>query len=215
MPTDPPPKNAKSRPPPAGVVGIPIRDFRRAKTRLANHLEPAFRERLMRAVAGRVVAASLALGAETVVVTADRAVAEWAVTMGAGVVAEPTGGGLDGAAEVAARRACDRSEPWCIAHADLPLVDADHIGAALQFAAGGGWAIAPSRVGGTNLLAGRSPMRFRYGPASFHRHLAETTDLPRLVLVTTATALDLDTVDDLVGAASLPGGEWLAEFLAP
>jgi 2-phospho-L-lactate guanylyltransferase len=193
------------------VIGIPIKGFRRAKTRLGD-LESQMRERLVRSVAARVVTAALETNADTFVVTADADTADWSTGMGAGVIVEPEGRGLDGAAEAAAGLATAAGVPWCVAHADLPLLDTRHLAAALEVAAGGGCAIAPSRVGGTNLLASRSMVRFRYGPASFHHHLASLHDAPIRVIVSIETALDLDTVDDLVGAASLPGGAWLAEF---
>jgi len=73
--------------------------------------------------------------------------------------------------------------------------------------------LAPSRTGGTNLLASRRLIEFRYGPGSFSRHLAAFAGDDRRVIVATGTALDLDTPDDLAAAASLPGGAWLGRYL--
>lgn len=194
-------------------MAVPLKGFHLAKGRLADRLDPARRRELVALVAGRVVAAASGTDAELVVATGDQAVTAWGESRGLRVLAEPEPGGLNAAAAAAASYARSGGRPWCIVHADLPLVTADHLRDALAAAAAGITTLAPSRVGGTNILASTGGMRFRYGPASFHRHLASVGHAPARVLMSVATALDLDTIDDLVAAAALPGGEWLAEFL--
>lgn len=195
------------------LVAVPIKPFESAKGRLAGALEPGARAELMRETAGRVVRASAAGGALTVVVTGDPAVAAWAHGLGVEVMAEPPGGGLDGAAYAAAESAVSAGVVWCIAHGDLPLLTPDHMARVLAAADEGAAVLAPSRTGGTNLLASRRLIDFRYGPGSFARHLAAFAGDERRVIVATGTALDLDTPDDLATAATLPGGAWLTRYL--
>jgi 2-phospho-L-lactate guanylyltransferase len=167
----------------------------------------------MRLAAERVLAAAAGSEAEPVVVTGDPAVADWATGLGATVIAETPGAGLNGAAAEAVAYAQAREAPWCIAHADLPLLESRDLTEALRVAHAAGYALAPSRSGGTNLLAGLLPIEFAYGQGSFRRHLAAAQPETTEVVVSVATALDLDTIDDVVAASTLPGGAWLEEFL--
>jgi 2-phospho-L-lactate guanylyltransferase len=193
------------------LVAVPLKAFTTAKGRLAGALAPGERARLMQESALRVIRAAAGAGAAVAVVTPEPAVAEWADRHGADVIAEPPGGGLDGAAAAAAGSAAAAGVVWCIAHGDLPLLTAGEVEAILS-AAGTATVLAPSRTGGTNLAAGRQPMVFSYGPGSFRRHLPAAPQ-PVRVHLTAATAIDLDTPDDLAAAAALDGGGWLRRYL--
>lgn len=197
----------------APVVVIPLKGFGTAKGRLAAHLDGDSRSRLSELVAAHVVAEAARLDVEVVVVTGDPGVAAWASNRGATVLDEPPPGGLDAAAGAGSAHALRRGEPWVIVHGDLPLVQAGHLEDAVAWASAGSAVLAPSRAGGTNLLAAAVPIAFSYGIGSFARHLAATAHLPQRIVVTTATLLDLDTPQELAAAASRPGGAWLSEFL--
>jgi 2-phospho-L-lactate guanylyltransferase len=188
-----------------------LKGFADAKGRLASALDPGRRAALMQQAALRVIRAAAGAGAAVAVATPDPEVAAWADRHGADAVAEPPGGGLDGAAAAAVGSAVDAGVTWCIAHGDLPLLGPTDLEAMLEPAAAA-TVLAPSHNGGTNLIAGRRPMRFSYGPGSFRRHLAAAPD-PILIHVAVATAVDLDTPGDLAAAARLSGGEWLASYL--
>ncbi len=192
---------------------LPLKAFASAKGRLDGFLEPPARAALSRAVAARVAAACIDAGQPVLVVTADAGVAAWAAGLGLEVAAEPAGGGLDGAAGAGAAEAQRRGRSWCIVHGDLPLLTPDLVARVARGAGPGTAVLAPSRHGGTNLLAAAGPLAFAYGPCSFTRHLAAAAHLERRVVVTLGTALDLDTPEDLRGAAALPGGEWLRAYL--
>lgn len=195
------------------LAALPLKPFAAAKGRLNGLLDAPARALLTRAVAARVAAACRAAGAVTAVVTADPGVARWAEELGLEVIAEPPGGGLDGAAGAAAAEAGCRGLAWCVVHADLPLLTPTDVEAVAGTAGPGRVILAPSRVGGTNLLAGADPLRFAYGPGSFARHLAAARAGERRVVVRVGTALDLDTPEDLSTAAALAGGEWLRAYL--
>lgn len=205
------------RPAPADGGGVlaalPLKPFAAAKGRLNALLDASARASLTRAVAARVAAVCRAAGAVTAVVTSDPEVADWAEELGLEVIAEPPGGGLDGAAAAVVAEAGRRDLAWCVVHADLPLLAAADVAAVTQPAGPGRVILAPSRDGGTNLLAGAGPFRFAYGPGSFARHLAVARDRDRLIVVRVGTALDLDTPEDLRLAAAGIGGHWLRSYL--
>jgi 2-phospho-L-lactate guanylyltransferase len=208
------PATAETARPLLVLAVLPLKSFAVAKGRLASLLEAGKRAELSRVVAERVAAACQTAGTATAVVTADEAVAAWARELGLEVIAEPEGAGLNGAAHAAAAEALKRGVGWCIVHADLPFLTADDVARVVEPLREGGVVLAPSRDGGTNLLAATTTVAFSYGPGSFSRHLAATRGLERSVVVTLGTAFDLDTPDDLAGAAALPGGAWLREYLS-
>ena len=190
------------------LVGIPIKPFGVAKARLAPVLDAPDRARLGMAVAAHTAAAVAGSGAVPHVVTGDAAVAAWATDHGWDVVAEPPGGGLDGAA--AALVAAAGGGPWALVHADLPTIAPEDLGA-MWDALDHGPVIAPSRDGGTSVLAATATTSFAYGHLSFHRHLAH---LPGATVVNRpGLALDLDEPEDLERALARPGGAWLEDVL--
>lgn len=183
------------------AVVVPVRSFAGAKARLATVLAPHQRAALVRALAGRVVAA--AGSAPVIVVTADPEVARWAEGIGAHPLADD-GSGLDRAAAAGVARAAE----WghlraAVVHADLPLV-AD-LAPVLQ---GEGVVIAPDRTGdGTNAIAlpTGAAFGFSYGPGSFARHRAEASraGLVATVVNDATLAFDVDTPRDLADLAAL------------
>ncbi len=190
------------------VVGIPIKPFGIAKARLASVIDAGARSRVGKAIAARTAAAVAASGASPVIVTGDAGVAAWAREHGWATVPEPAAGGLDGAAQ--AFCAAAGSQPWAILHADLPVVGPADLAAAWRH---DGPVIAPSRDGGTSLIAATGAFRFSYGPGSFHRHLARMGGAA--VVVRLGLALDLDTPADLERALRLEAGRWLRELIDP
>ena len=189
---------------------VPLRGWEQGKQRLASALPDALRRRLAVATAEMVVTIFEESGFSVAVVTADAAVTDWAERHGIGTIPD-VGEGLDRAAADAVAGAAGR--PWCLVHGDLPLIaahDTDAIGEALD---AGEVALAPSRDGGTNAIAATGGFRFRFGPGSFHRHLASAGGRAR-VLVSVGLAVEVDTPEDLAAAASLPAGRWLRGFVA-
>lgn len=184
------------------IVGIPIKPFGVAKARLAPVLDAGARSRIGKAVASHTIRSVVAAGASPFVLTADLGVARWARRHGWQTLAEPSGGGLDGAA--AATAAAAGEGRWAVLHADLPLLSAADLVAAWQRP---GVVLAPAHDGGTSLVVATGPFPFRYGPRSFHRHLHAVPNAT--VVVRPGLALDLDTPRDLEMALALPQGAWL------
>lgn len=192
------------------LAGIPVKPFGVAKARLAPLLDGRARRRLGQALALRTAALVAAAGAEPVVVTADAGVARWAGANDLGVLIDP-GAGLDAAAATVVAAAGAAGRPWAVVHADLPMLRAAELSRLLLTAASADVVLAPARDGGTNVAAGNGPFAFRYGPASFHRHLRSA---PHAAVVTAVgLAIDLDTPDDFAAAAAHPAGAWLAAYV--
>lgn len=192
------------------LAGIPLRGFDTAKGRLAAALSTERRTRLARETARRVVDAAGSAGFEVAVVTASAQVRAWAQAAGHRCLIDPPTGGLDAAAAAIA----SAGSPWCVIHGDLPLIEAADLGAVAAALAQGRAVLAPSRDGGTNLIAATEPVGLAYGPGSFARHLAATAAMRPLVIISPGLAIEVDTYADLVGAARLPGGSWLIPYLS-
>ena len=194
------------------IVGVPVKPFGVAKQRLHPRVGPGARSILGREIAARTAAAAAAAGAAVVIVTGDAGVRRWASGLGHEVVDESPRSGLDAAAAALVEHARSRARPWVVLHADLPLITRRDVGALLDGLASGRAVIAPSRDGGSSAVGGREPIRFAYGPGSFHRHHRQ---LPAAaVVVRPGLAWDLDTVSDLDLMLRLPGAAWLRELLA-
>ncbi|MFZ0492300.1 MAG: 2-phospho-L-lactate guanylyltransferase [Acidimicrobiia bacterium] len=191
------------------LIAIPVKPFGVAKRRLSPVLDAKRRSVLGREVAARTMAAARATGAPVAVVTADAGVKTWARSQGVGVITDP-GQGLSAAARAAVAAAGSR--PWVILHADLPLIAPGDLELVIAGLKDAGSMIAPSYNGGTSVLAGRGAFPFRYGPASFRRHLAMARPSP-VVVVRVGLAIDLDGPSDLAIASRHPRGVWLADFL--
>jgi 2-phospho-L-lactate guanylyltransferase len=151
------------------AVLVPVKDFRRAKLRLAPTLSAAEREALAREMATHVVHAAAPLPVS--VVCDDSHVADWAGELGAEVIWCP-GTGLNGAVRRGVEQlATVGYERVVVAHGDLPLA-----GGFSSLTAWRGVSIVPDRHNdGTNVIAipTAAGFTFAYGPGSYQRHLAE------------------------------------------
>lgn len=200
--------NHESRP----IVGIPVKPFGVAKQRLHVRLTSAARSRLGRQIAARTAETVAAADGQVVIVTGDAGVRQWATGLALGTVSEWEGGGLDGAAGALRDHAIAAGRPWLVLHADLPLISVGEIAAVLQALRAGRAVIAPSHDGGTSALGGVGDIDFRYGIASYHRHLRQVPTAD--VIVCPGLALDLDTVGDLDAVLRHPRGDWIKRLLS-
>lgn len=154
----------------AAALLVPVKDFTRAKLRLAPVLDETERMQLARALADRVLDA--AGGLDTFVVCDDPSVRVWAEERGATVIWAP-GRGLNGAVQFGVDHLAERGiSEAVVSHSDLPL--ARGIPTLTEFT---GVTLVPDRFGdGTNLacVPTGDGFRFAYGPGSFRRHADET-----------------------------------------
>ncbi|OFW67383.1 MAG: hypothetical protein A2Z12_06700 [Actinobacteria bacterium RBG_16_68_21] len=196
---------------PLPLAILPLKPFHRAKERL--DIRPEIRAVLAREIATVVASACTGAGLQLAVVTGDDGVAAWATQRGVQVIVDP-GGGLDAAVGAGVGAAGAAGLPWLVVHGDLPLLREEDLAGIPEAVAAGVTVLAPSCDGGTKLLGSTGPLALHYGPGSFVRHLAAAADRPRLVVVRTGTAVEVDTFADLHAAARLPGGAWLDRFLS-
>jgi 2-phospho-L-lactate guanylyltransferase len=195
-----------------GTVIIPVKSFSLGKQRLSGVLDPGARARLGRALAGHVAITVAATGRNPHIVTSDPDVAGWAGESGYEVLGDP-GGGLSAAARAAVSWATHRSKPWLVIHSDLPWLTADDVGSLMHPLDLGRPVIAPSADGGTSAIGSSGDFAFRFGPASFHHHLAALGD--PVILTRPGLLLDVDAPADLRAATGSAPGTWLDEALQP
>ena len=150
------------------AVLVPVKDFRRAKLRLASALSATERERLAEEMATHVIRAAAPL--PVAVVCDDPDVAEWATGLSAQVIWCP-GTGLNGAVSRGVERlAAAGYTRVVVAHGDLPLA-----GDFTRLTLWPGATIVPDRRNdGTNVISIPSGcgFDFSYGPGSYRRHVA-------------------------------------------
>jgi 2-phospho-L-lactate guanylyltransferase len=185
----------------AGVV-VPVRSFAAAKARLSSRLDPLGRATLAQRLADTVVRAARPL--PVVIISSAPEVRDWATSRSLPCIDDP--GSLDGAAAAGRAWFDDRGfARVVIAHADLPFART-FAGVATGSGAPTAVIVPCHRNDGTPVLAVPvgAPFRFRYGPGSFARHLAEAHRCRLEVRVDRDADLrfDVDVPDDLDEMAS-------------
>jgi 2-phospho-L-lactate guanylyltransferase len=205
-----------------GIVAlVPVRSLADGKTRLSAALSPEARSALTRRMLKGVVRAALDSGAvgPVAVVSPDPAALAMAAVEGTAVVPllqDPARFGLNGALAQGREWALSRrAAAVLILFGDLPLITPDDVRNLVRRDAP--VVLAPDRHGtGTNAMllrlggaegqrgprarrGGTKGFRFGFGPGSYARHVDEAhrLGLDVATALTTGTAFDLDTPDDL------------------
>lgn len=178
---------------------MPIRDFT-GMTRLADTLDHEERSDLARSLANGVLDSVARTGLETIVITSDSDVSQWARQHSATICEDP-GTGLSEAASAGVSMV--GTAPWFLIHADLPLVTTGSIHT-IAHACVTTTVIVPSYDGGTTVIGGRGPFAFSYGIGSFRRHFASAPDA--MVIVSPKLSIDIDTEHGLELIPGLIGG---------
>jgi 2-phospho-L-lactate guanylyltransferase len=187
-------------------AAVPVKAFGSAKSRLSTALPAHLREGLARAMLVDVLAALRGATRirHSVVITADREVAEVARSMGADVLHDQRCAGQTAAVEQAAADFQARGITAMLTlPGDLPLLraaDVDALCALLQLPRG--LVLAPAgNDGGTNavLCAPPSCMRFHFGDDSYSHHLRAACELGLEPVISDAAGfrLDIDRPADL------------------
>jgi 2-phospho-L-lactate guanylyltransferase len=207
------------KPPLRWSLVIPVKVLARAKSRLAS-LAGSRRGELALAMAADTVASALACPAiaAVIVVTDDGAAGAELAGLGAHVVADEPGAGLNPALVFGAAYADARwpGRGRAGLAADLPALDPAEIGRALAAASGWAQAFVPDAAGsGTTLYTAGPTAAFcpRFGPGSRQQHRAGGAvelDLPGLP----GLRRDVDTPADLRSAAVLGLGPRTAVLAA-
>ena len=196
------------------TVVVPVRGLPAGKSRLAAVLQPAQRNRLVRAMLGDVVRALRSVPAveRVVVLSRDAAAAQEAARLEVDFLQEPPDVlGLN-CALAFAQTQLSESGALLLVPADLPLItrtDVEKLVAALPVAPG--VVVAPSRDGGTNglLLLPPTVITPAFGAESAARHIAaaERAGAAVVCVEDARWALDIDSPEDLALAASMAVGQ--------
>ncbi|GGN12755.1 2-phospho-L-lactate guanylyltransferase [Streptomyces fuscichromogenes] len=199
---------------------IPLKPLARAKSRLADTAADGLRPSLALAFAQDTVAAALACQAvkDVAVVTDDTLAGRELSALGARIVPDPPGSGLNAAlrAGAAAVRAARPESPVAALNADLPAVRPLELARVLDAAAEFPRAFLPDAAAiGTTLLAAAPGHELApaFGPDSRARHAASGAEELRLVGVDSVRQ-DVDTGADLRAALALGVGPRTAAVAA-
>jgi 2-phospho-L-lactate guanylyltransferase len=189
---------------------IAVRGGLDAKTRCAGSLDGPDRARLTAAMLEDMLAAVVRCEevSATWVVTPTPELAELAGRCGAQAILQEARqqgpSGLNAAFGQALALVAEQApyDPVVLMPGDLPLLEPDDLGAAIQLLRTHGVVLAPSLDGGTGLVGMRAGARLSpaFGPDSFRRHAAEARRSALSVAVVVASSLshDVDRPDDLV-----------------
>jgi 2-phospho-L-lactate guanylyltransferase len=188
------------------IAVVPVKDFVRAKQRLAARLEPSERRALVLLMLEDVLLTLRRVPALSgvMVVTREGEVAARAERFGAEVLHEPANDGYSSAVDRAARELTRRGETAMLTvPADVPAATPDEIAQLLVTRpAAPSIVLAPSRdERGTNAALVSPPDAFdlRFGEPSFQAHVvrAREAGLTVEVLRLPGLGLDLDRPEDL------------------
>jgi len=188
---------------------VPVKELHRAKQRLARVLDTHERRALSLAMLNDVLVA-LSRSPVSRIIVIGRDVEAWhtARAYGAAFVMDQS---LDlnaalhqAAADIPGHTAA------LVAPSDLPLLDAEDVGALTGISGDHpGVAIAPAHDGGTNLLLVNpvAGWTFLFGPDSLTHHIAAARQrhLPVHLLRLPHLERDIDDIDDLIWLAQQPG----------
>ena len=184
------------------IVAIPVKALSKAKSRLAPELTPLERGALTLAMFEDVLDATLPVaGWDTWVVSPDEAVLEIAARRGASAIPEERGPLAQAIRQVEVLAKERDVDALAVLPADLPLLTAEALTAAIHTL--GTVVLAPSADRtGTNLLLRRPPraIQARFGPDSFNRHvaLAAAKGLPASTVERRELSFDVDHPGDIL-----------------
>ena len=185
---------------------VPIKQFQFAKARLAPVLDPGQRRDLMRAMAMDVLESLAATrGIERIVVVSrEPEITELAARVGATVLLEEEGGGLNAAVAQGARMAITANATGVfIVHGDLPLASSEAFEAVLEAHADAPSVtlVADAERQGSNCLACSPPdvIPFLFGRDSCPAHVAaaRAKGIDAVVISSPTLSLDVDSAADL------------------
>ncbi|MGW7255956.1 2-phospho-L-lactate guanylyltransferase [Streptomyces sp. NPDC054834] len=199
---------------------IPLKPLERAKSRLANTAADGLRPGLALAFAQDTVAAALACPAvaDVAVVTDDALAGRELAALGAQIVSDEPGGGLNAALAHAAAvvRASRPESPLAAVNADLPALRPLELSRVLSAAAEFPRAFLPDAAGvGTTLLAAAPGRELSpaFGADSRVRHRASGA-AELLLDAVDSVRQDVDTGEDLRAALALGVGPRTAAVTA-
>ncbi|MBI5681431.1 MAG: 2-phospho-L-lactate guanylyltransferase [Methanobacterium sp.] len=188
---------------------IPVSKFSDAKTRLSPKLTVLERENLLKAMLKDVIKALNGSVENTVIISSDDNVLNYANDLGVITLKENGVTDLNGALAQAMRYCSNYCDNVLIIPSDVPLIKKSHVNDILNKSKEFNVIIAPAKGGGTNtLLCPSSGFSVKFGDYSFFEHIKEAKkkDLIFKIYDSFYLSLDVNTAEDL-GEIMLHGDE--------
>ncbi len=199
---------------------VPIKDFARAKSRLAAALSPEQCSELARSMAADVVTALRDCPdiGHVVCLGQEPCIRDFAAEYGCEFIAERAGTGLSASLDQAARQLEKKgARKLLVVPGDLPVITPDDLVSLLDKHRDGLTICPAGRDGGTNAIIISPPtgIHFRFGKQSCERHIraAEAAGLEHRNVNATAFRYDIDVPADLAWLCSVEPDGHTGRFL--
>ncbi len=183
---------------------VPVKSLNEAKSRLASHLTPEQRAKLMLVMLHHVlyVLQASQVFSHVAVVSADTSVLEHARMWGAKALIEEQAGHNPALTAAASKEIAEGSNALLTISADLPLLHKDDIEGIIEQSRWHDIVLASSLDGtGTNALLTRPPLLIPYlfgaHSAQHYQSEAKRQNLNYTIYASTGLALDIDTIEDI------------------
>ena len=159
------------------IIGIPIKNFKEAYTRLEQILSPQERSNLSKALLGNIVDSFKDLDTKIYLITQDKEVKSYAKKLSISSYTSKTLG-LNEEVQNFLENKHDKHSPWCIVHSDLPYINKFNAKQLLDDVRKHKLLASRSEDNGTPLIGGTVNItKFHYGKNSFTLHQNEAVKI--------------------------------------
>ena len=177
------------------IIGIPVKNFKGAYTRLEHIMSPKERTDLSKALLHNIVDSFKDLDAKIYLITKDKEVNSYAEKLNISAYTSKILG-LNEETESFLESKHERNTPWCIIHSDLPYVNKFTARHLLNDIRNHKLLASRSEDNGTPLIGGTVKLsRFHYGKNSFNLHQkeAEKINTQLHILFSKELSFEIDT----------------------
>jgi len=177
------------------IIGIPIKNFKEAYTRLEQILSPQERSNLGKALLGNIVDSFKDLETKIYLITKDKEVKSYAKKLNISSYTSKTLG-LNEEVQSFLENKHDKYTPWCIIHSDLPYINKFIAKQLLDDVRRHKLLASRSEDNGTPLIGGTENItKFHYGKNSFtlHQREAEKINTQLHILFSKELSFEIDT----------------------
>ena len=177
------------------IIGIPIKNFEGAYTRLEHILSPKERSNLSKALLSNIVNSFIELDATIYLISKDKEVNSYAEKLNISSYTS-TKLGLNEEVQSFVDNKHDKNTPWCVIHSDLPYVNKFIAKQLLNDIRDHKLLATRSEDNGTPLIGGTEKLnKFYYGENSFtlHQREAEKINTQLHILFSKELSFEIDT----------------------
>ena len=177
------------------IIGIPIKNFEEAYTRLEHILSPEERSALSKALLSNIVDSFKGLNTDIYLITKDKEVNRFAKKLNISAYTSKVMG-LSKEVQNFLDNKYDRNTPWCIIHSDLPYVNRFNAKQLLNEIEKNELLASRSEDNGTPIIGGTKKInRFHYGKNSFSLHQKEAIKINALlhIIFSKELSFEIDT----------------------